>query len=72
MRNMDDKEYYSMMNKMPSAAILEMLKKKAAQNTQKNQQAKSKTSQNSQNSFNHLESHQGREDAEMLMLEKQI
>lgn len=60
---MDDKEYYSMMNKMPSAALLEMLKKKAAQ---KNQQTKL-----NQTSFTHLESHQGREDAEMLMMEKQ-
>lgn len=59
---MDDKEYYSMMNKMPSSALLAELKKKAEKSKQKKN--------TSHNSFNHLESRQGREDAEMLLLEK--
>lgn len=59
---MDDKEYYSMMNKMTSSALLAELKKKA-------ERAKQKKNASSQ-SFNHLEVRQGREDAEMLMLEK--
>lgn len=59
---MDDKEYYSMMNKMPSSALLAELKKKA----EKSKQKKNASSQN----FNHLEGRQGREDAEMLIFEK--
>ena len=53
---MDDKEYYSIMNRTSSFVINQVLKKN--KNTKK------------QTSFTKLEQHQGRDDAEML-LEKQ-
>lgn len=64
---MDDKEYYSLMNKMPSARLLADLKKAREK---KLSEQKSKDAILGKNSFNHLESHQGREDAEMLLMEK--
>lgn len=53
---MDDKEYYSMMNRSNSALIIQQLLKK----TQKNKMA-----QKNQN-INLTEGRQGREDTEML------
>lgn len=64
---MDDKEYYSMMNKMPSAKLFADLMKAREKKTAKQT---TKDSALGKNSFNHLESHQGREDAEMLLMEK--
>lgn len=56
---MDDKEYYSIMNRTSSFVISQVLKKN-----------KKKAGNNSQKSFTKLEQHQGRDDAEMLF-EKQ-
>lgn len=53
---MDDKEYYSLMNRSNSALIIQELLKKSRQK---------KTAQNNQN-INKTESRQGREDTEML------
>lgn len=60
---MDDKEYYTLMNKMPSAKLFEEIqrKNKKKENLQKNPTIKT------ENSFNHLEAKLGRDDAEMLM-----
>lgn len=64
---MDDKEYYTMMNKMPSAKLLADLKKAREK---KLAEQKAKDAVMGKGSFIHLESHQGREDAEMLLIEK--
>ena len=62
---MDDKEYYSLMNRSSSWALQQALKKK-----NKNA-AKTTPSQNDGvSSYKNLEARQGRADAEMLM-EKQ-
>ena len=53
---MDDKEYYSLMNRSNSELIIQELLKKSRQK---------KTAQNNQN-INKTESRQGREDTEML------
>ena len=61
---MDDKEYYSLMNRSSSWVLQQALKKK--QKVSK----KTPTAQNSVdgvNSYTSLESRQGRADAEMLM-----
>ena len=57
---MDDKEYYSLMNRSSSWALQQALKKKATERTdaEKNQPEKS---------YKALEARQGRADAEMLI-----
>ena len=63
---MDDKEYYSLMNRSSSWALQQALKKKASTK-------KTPSTQNAVdgvNSYSTLEARQGRADAEMLM-EKQ-
>ena len=63
---MDDKEYYSLMNRSSSWALQQALKKKSsAKKTPSTQNAVDGV-----NSFTSLEARQGRADAEMLM-EKQ-
>lgn len=52
---MDDKEYYSIMNRTSSFVIKQVLGKKK------------KSAQKNAKSFTKLEQHQGREDAQMLM-----
>ena len=54
---MDDKEYYSIMNRTSSFVIKQVLDKK-------------KKPQKKQPSFTKLEQHQGRDDAEMLIEKK--
>jgi len=61
---MDDKEYYSMMNRSNSALILQELVKKAQQKKAQ-EQRQNKTNNNSQN-INNTEGRQSREDTEML------
>ena len=63
---MDDKEYYSLMNRSSCWALQQALKKKAS--TQKNMSKKNAV--DGVNSYTNLETRQGRADAEMLM-EKQ-
>lgn len=58
---MDDKEYYSMMNRSNSALIIQQLQKKTAQ--KKNP---SKIQNTSAEKLNLTELRQGREDTEML------
>lgn len=55
---MDDKEYYSIMNRTSSFVINQVLKK-------------NKKTQSKQPSFTKLEQHQGRDDAEMLFEKKE-
>lgn len=62
---MDDKEYYTMMNKMPSSKLYEHILKENQKRNKNNN--KNQLQNNQKNSFNHLESRQGRDDAEMLM-----
>ena len=64
---MDDKEYYSLMNRSSSWALQQALKKKS-KDTKKTPSAQNAV--NGVNSFTSLEARQGRADAEMLM-EKQ-
>ena len=61
---MDDKEYYSLMNRSSSWALQQALKKKKIAEGEKTKSPKIETS------YTALESRQGRADAEMLM-EKQ-
>ena len=67
---MDDKEYYSLMNRSSSWALQQTLKAKAEK---KNQQNKNKSgtqnliSTQENTSYKTLEARQGRADAEMLM-----
>lgn len=56
---MDDKEYYSLMNRPSSYALQQALKKK---NADKNQQKKAENQ-----TYKNLETRQGKADAEMLM-----
>lgn len=63
--HMDDKEYYSLMNRSSSWALQQALKKKA--NSKKTPSTKTV---DGVNSYTTLEARQGRADAEMLM-EKQ-
>ena len=62
---MDDKEYYSLMNRSSSWALQQALKKKSTKKTPSAQNAVDGV-----NSYSTLEARQGRADAEMLM-EKQ-
>lgn len=62
---MDDKEYYSLMNRSSTWALQQELKKNAAKKTQLK-----KNAVDGVNSYSNLEARQGRADAEMLM-EKQ-
>ena len=64
---MDDKEYYSLMNRSSSWALQQALKKKS-KDTKKTPPAKNAV--DGVNSYSALEARQGRADAEMLM-EKQ-
>ena len=64
--HMDDREYYSLMNRSSSWALQQALKKKAsAKKTPSTHNAVDGV-----NSYSNLEARQGRADAEMLM-EKQ-
>ena len=65
--NMDDKEYYSLMNRSSSWALQQALKKKS-KDTKKTPPAQNAV--DGDNSYINLEARQGRADAEMLM-EKQ-
>ena len=64
---MDDKEYYSLMNRSSSWALQQALKKKANSNKKTPSQ---KNIVDGVNSYSALEARQGKADAEMLM-EKQ-
>ena len=64
---MDDKEYYSLMNRSSSWALQQALKKKTSADK------KTPSAQNDVdgvNSYTSLEARQGRADAEMLMEKK--
>ena len=80
---MDDKEYYSLMNRSSSWALQQALKKKSSDSQKKSAQAntasastnasKNKSSNASTlttESYKTLEARQGRADAEMLMEKK--
>ncbi|MCR4742882.1 MAG: hypothetical protein K5866_08460 [Treponema sp.] len=60
---MDDKEYYSLMNRSSSWALQEALKK-----SQKEKNNKSRK----EGTYSNLEARQGRADAEMLMEKKNL
>ena len=64
---MDDKEYYSLMNRSSSWALQQALKKKAFA-TKKTPSAQNDV--DGVNSYTSLEARQGRADAEMLMEKK--
>ena len=67
--HMDDKEYYSLMNRSSSWALQQALKKKNSTKKALSQTQKTELPDNAQ-TFTSLELRQGRADAEMLM-EKQ-
>ena len=74
---MDDKEYYSLMNRSSSWALQQALKKKKTDSQKKKLQTNvastsSITSTSSTESYKSLEARQGRADAEMLMEKKEI
>lgn len=64
--HMDDKEYYSLMNRSSSWALQQALKKKSS--TKKTPSAQSAV--DGVNSYSTLEARQGRADAEMLLEKK--
>ena len=64
---MDDKEYYSLMNRSSSWALQQALKKKS-KNSKKTPSAQSAV--DGVNSYSTLEARQGRADAEMLLEKK--
>ncbi len=66
---MDDKEYYSLMNRSSSWALQQALKKKNATKKALSETQKTELPDNAQ-TFTSLELRQGRADAEML-IEKQ-
>ncbi len=66
---MDDKEYYSLMNRSSSWALQQVLKKKNSTKKALSQAQKTEFPDNAQ-TFTSLELRQGKADAEML-LEKQ-
>ena len=66
---MDDKEYYSLMNRSSSWTLQQALKKKNSTNKALSQTQKTEFPDNAQ-TFTSLELRQGKADAEMLM-EKQ-
>ena len=73
---MDDKEYYSLMNRSSSWALQQALKKKKTDSPKKKLQThaastSSITSTSSTESYKTLEARQGRADAEMLMEKKE-
>ena len=68
-KNMDDKEYYSLMNRSSSWALQQALKKKNSTKKALSQTQKTEFPDNAQ-TFTSLELRQGKADAEMLM-EKQ-
>ena len=73
---MDDKEYYSLMNRSSSWALQQALKKKKTDSQKKKLQThaastSSITSTSSTESYKTLEARQGRADAEMLMEKKE-
>ncbi len=65
---MDDKEYYSLMNRSSSWALQQVLKAKAAK-AANSQNKKTPPAKNSPEAFSYknLEARQGRADAEMLL-----
>ena len=72
---MDDKEYYSLMNRSSSWALQQALKKKNSDSQKKKLQSNAaSTSTNTSNpsieNYKTLEARQGRADAEMLMEKK--
>ena len=72
---MDDKEYYTLMNRSSSWALQQALKKKKTDSQKKTTQANSASSSTinstlSTESYKTLEARQGRADAEMLMEKK--
>ncbi|WP_022932759.1 hypothetical protein [Treponema bryantii] len=62
---MDDKEYYSLMNRSSSWALQQALKKKSTKKTPPQHNAVDGV-----NSYSTLEARQGRADAEMLLEKK--
>ncbi|MBO4858087.1 MAG: hypothetical protein J5527_06195 [Treponema sp.] len=74
---MDDKEYYSLMNRSSSWALQQALKKQNSDSQKKKLQTNASstssiTSTQSTESYKSLEARQGRADAEMLMEKKEI
>ena len=68
---MDDKEYYSLMNRTSSFVINNALKKlKEKQGSEANKSASEQVSTQNQESYKNLETRQGKADAEMLMEKK--
>ena len=69
LENMDDKEYYTLMNRSSSWDLQQILKKKNSTKKALSESQKTELPDNAQ-TFTSLELRQGRADAEMLM-EKQ-
>ena len=67
---MDDKEYYSLMNRSSSWALQQALKKKNS-DSQKQKLQTNEATNTSTKSYKTLEARQGRADAEMLMEKKE-
>ena len=67
--SMDDKEYYSLMNRSSSWALQQALKKKNSTKKALSQAQKTELPDNAQ-TFTSLELRQGRADAEMLLEKK--
>ena len=68
---MDDKEYYSLMNRTSSFVINNALKKlKEKKGSEANTSASEQVSTQNQYSYKNLETRQGKADAEMLMEKK--
>ena len=67
---MDDKEYYSLMNRSSSWALQQALKKKNS-DSQKQKLQTNEATNTSTESYKTLEARQGRADAEMLMEKKE-
>ena len=73
--HMDDKEYYSLMNRSSSWALQQALKKKSSDSQKKsvranNASASKDASTLANDNYKTLEARQGRADAEMLMEKK--
>ena len=66
---MDDKEYYSLMNRSSSWALQQALKKKSSTKKALSQAQKTELPDNAK-TFTSLELRQGRADAEMLLEKK--
>ena len=68
---MDDKEYYSLMNRTSSFVINNALKKlKEKKGSEANKSAPDQVSTQNNGSYKNLEIRQGKADAEMLMEKK--